>query len=599
MAKKQTTSSSPNQSPFNSNDLGVIGTYQGQTYQAGQSQVTALWDKLRAFHKKLKGELNKIGFKIESTRGTFASTRAGKGKPNVFKSYYWFKIYNDEDGAIKVCIEDGKRKSYPQNVYNLNFNKDGIFIKLDTNKLDTNKTAKPGGFNEVEETIFDAKSNSTISFDELCKKIVTFIKNNEEIYKSNSKLFAVKSDSSSNQDSTKDDANESGDKIVDGNDRETTAPPFLNLILYGPPGTGKTYHTVNKALEILLSKQEMTELLNGESDLEKVDRKKLLEKFKELKDRGQIVFTTFHQSMSYEDFIEGIKPITSDKGEVTYEVKPGILKKFCYDIIKKQINPQKPEDVTDDQVQEKIKAKIIEKAEEQNDNKEDEKVDRYVLIIDEINRGNVANIFGELITLIEDDKRLTPGKTNIYTVKLPYSNEEFGVPSNLYIIGTMNTADRSVEALDTALRRRFSFEEMMPDYNLDELKTNVGSYELHKILKTINTRIEVLKDRDHLIGHSYFMGLPQQYDGSILPDDLKTVFFDKVIPLLQEYFYGDYEKIQMILGDGFVVKDGDVENATFASNNSTIDRPIVAYKIADKNTIDLNNALDKLMLSTD
>jgi len=140
---------------------------------------------------------------------------------------------------------------------------------------------------------------------------------------------------------------------------------------------------------------------------------------------------------------------------------------------------------------------------------------------------------------------------------------------------------------------------MMPDYNLDELNTNVGSYKLHKILKTINTRIEVLKDRDHLIGHSYFMGLPQQYDGSILPDDLKTVFFDKVIPLLQEYFYGDYEKIQMILGDGFVVKDGDIENATFASNNSTIDRPIVAYKIADKNTIDINNALDKLMVKTD
>lgn len=344
----------------------------------------------------------------------------------------------------------------------------------------------------------------------------------------------------------------------------------LNLILYGPPGTGKTYHTIDKALEII----------DGKIGTHDINR------FNQLKKDGRIVFTTFHQSMSYEDFIEGIKPITNNKGNVTYEVKPGIFKKLCYDIIKKQINQNNPEDVKDDAVQKIIKGENIKKSEEQNENKDTKIIDRYVLIIDEINRGNVANIFGELITLIEKDKRLG-GKEQL-TVKLPYSNDEFGVPSNLYIIGTMNTADRSVEALDTALRRRFSFEEMMPKPDLIN-KINISNYNLSDILTTLSNRLKVLKDREHQIGHSYFMGINNE-------EELKDVFFDKIIPLLQEYFYGDYEKIQMILGDGFVVKDKDVENVTFASNDSTIDRPIVAYKIADKNTIDLNNALSKLMV---
>ncbi len=446
-----------------------------------------------------------------------------------YVTYNWIRIYNEDSAAKKDYVTPKKResKSYPRNVINLNFNKDGIFIELDANK-----TPRPNNWNGANDKIFDPDTNSSISFDDLCTRIVDFINDKKTKYESNSKLFDVESNSSSNQDSTKDDAKESDDRR---NDRDTTDKHPLNLILYGPPGTGKTYNTVFRALDVL-----------GENYSDYDSAK---QSFDRLKSEGRIVFTTFHQSMSYEDFIEGIKPKTDRNGNVTYKVKPGILKQLC------------------------SKA-------------ENDKNNNYVLIIDEINRGNVANIFGELITLIEKDKRLG-GKEQL-TVKLPYSNEEFGVPSNLYIIGTMNTADRSVEALDTALRRRFTFEEMMPNYNLDELKTKVRSYELHKILKTINTRIEVLKDRDHLIGHSYFMGITTE-------EQLKSAFFDKIIPLLQEYFYGDYEKIQMILGDGFIVKDDDVENATFASKNSTIDRPIVAYRIADKNTIDLNSALKKLM----
>jgi 5-methylcytosine-specific restriction protein B len=165
----------------------------------------------------------------------------------------------------------------------------------------------------------------------------------------------------------------------------------------------------------------------------------------------------------------------------------------------------------------------------------------FVLIIDEINRGNVSQIFGELITLIEEDKRA--GKHEALQVVLPYSKEPFSVPSNLYIVGTMNTADRSVEAIDTALRRRFSFIEMPPLPDLIDEKTADG-IKLREILTTINSRLEILLDKDHLIGHSYFIHVKSA-------SDLQSVFHDNIIPLLQEYFYGDYGKIGLVLGVGF------------------------------------------------
>ena len=181
----------------------------------------------------------------------------------------------------------------------------------------------------------------------------------------------------------------------------------------------------------------------------------------------------------------------------------------------------------------------------------------YVLIIDEINRGNIASIFGELITLIEDSKRL--GRLNALTAKLPYSHEEFGVPDNLYIIGTMNTADRSVEALDSALRRRFVFEEMMPDSEcVPDWKENVGdedheiSIELRDIFDKINARLCVLKDRDHQIGHSYFMNIK---DDDNKWEKLKDVFYRQIIPLLQEFFFNRYDLIVKVIGKGFVLQD--------------------------------------------
>ena len=349
----------------------------------------------------------------------------------------------------------------------------------------------------------------------------------------------------------------------------------LNLILYGPPGTGKTYNTVNKALEIITG----TDKYGHDIDM-----------FKKLKDEGRIIFTTFHQSMSYEDFIEGIKPKTINNNTlVSYPIKNGIFKEFCYDIIKKSIKPNNKNAVTISDIQDVItnknekEFKPIEEFDEKN-----QRFDRYVLIIDEINRGNVSQIFGELITLIEDDKRLGQQEAKAFTVTLPYSNEVFSVPKNLYIIGTMNTADRSVEALDTALRRRFSFEEMMPKPELLNGKT---TFPLENILRIINKRIEVLKGREQQIGHSYLMKCNS-------PEEIKAAFKDKIIPLLQEYFYGDYSQIGLVLGTEFVRELDKVEFAlqgleTFAPEQSETKFRMLTDDEWD--TLDLSKALDVLL----
>jgi len=444
-------------------------------------------------------------------------------------------------------------------------------------------------------------------------------------------------------------------KIMEKNKLSKQSNQSLNQILFGPPGTGKTYNTINKALEII-----------GE-DIEGKTRAEIKEIFDTKVKEGQIVFTTFHQSMSYEDFIEGIKPITVDN-EVIYEVKPGIFKTLCDQINLEKISNNNFKEVYDkfvSEIKKNVGGKLIletltrakefsvyvnsknnlrfhantEKAYEgvikeeyiehylksgealdwpsytkaigeylktrynySQDEENNEK--NFVLIIDEINRGNVSQIFGELITLIEEDKRL--GKGEALEVILPYCKEKFGVPPNLFIIGTMNTADRSVEGLDAALRRRFSFEEMAPrpelvspqykiwelwwkyedlkweeepyktkalnlahllgiseDFPLDDviwermivegINENQISYfdlvpfngiNLEELLRTINIRIEKLLDKDHQIGHSYFMSA-----GSL--EDLKMAFQNKIIPLLQEYFFGDFGKIRLVIGKGF------------------------------------------------
>jgi 5-methylcytosine-specific restriction endonuclease McrBC GTP-binding regulatory subunit McrB len=460
--------------------------------------------------------------------------------------------------------------------------------------------------------------------------------------------------------------NETSSQKLTNNEIGSIMKHPLNQILFGPPGTGKTFNTINKALEII-----------GD-DLQKLSRSEIKSQFDLKMNDGQIVFTTFHQSMSYEDFIEGIKPAESSYLDrfLKYDVQDGIFKIIAETAKQNYVaslTSTSAEDVYDnlfsqfvDAWQENQEMKfamktegydftitgftrssiafkkasggeghtlskrtlkdvylgkrklkttgvgiyypsVIEKIKSFQSNIEHEKRKNFVLIIDEINRGNVSQIFGELITLIEEDKRL--GKTEALEVTLPYSKEKFGVPPNLYIIGTMNTADRSVEALDTALRRRFSFVEMPPRpelvstprkvwelwwkypeqewkqepylseqnklyelLGLNDVEVNkeatwkalksIGptyksivplpavkgnNIDLELLLRTINARIELLLDSDHQIGHSFFMAV-----WSI--EDLIHAFNNKIIPLLKEYFFGDYGKIGLVLGKGFVCK---------------------------------------------
>jgi len=507
-------------------------------------------------------------------------------------------------------------------------------------------------------------------------------------------------------------------------DMATKSNHPLNQILYGPPGTGKTYTTAKIAVEIC----------DGDAPKE---RDALMERYNALVESKRIAFTTFHQSMGYEEFIEGLRPVTDSEedGESNgagfrLESKKGIFRDICsrakavpviastassagfskkIDFFKMSLGRSGTEDYIFDECIEKgfiaigygdnldwssekfnqekslcekwnaeigypkglqsfkifrcrmkpgdiviisdgnrafraigeimgdynfvpdnfddfpyahrrkikwlkvfgdsppvdtvynknfmqktcyqlnrsfLKTQDLSDLLSQNDHSTTKlEMRNYVLIMDEINRANISKVFGELITLIEPDKRLGSGD-NALQVTLPYSNDKFGVPNNLHLIGTMNTADRSIALLDTALRRRFSFQEMMPLYDIDGMARIVDGVHLGNFLSAVNKRVEWLFDRDHQIGHSFLMGVKTR-------SDLDKAMREKIIPLLVEYFYEDWEKVRAALNDGgkhFIQTEtldapkllGDAEEARtrYSINDKPI--PLEAYETASE-----------------
>ncbi|MBL7964931.1 MAG: EVE domain-containing protein [Flavobacteriales bacterium] len=569
---------------FTEEELQLMSSYAGTRYDKSDAAQRAAYDRLRVTYDKVAYWAKQVQEQVFPD-GNMDILRKPTNQASRFERYQWARIYPSSESprevAFTVSLEDRGR----------------LIVKIDTVGIrDNDPRRQPylayrGEFERSRIVmIIPDEEGIIMGWDELIRRSSEFLRSKQRDYQS---IVAMVAEGSTPNSASIDDRP-------------------VNLILYGPPGTGKTYtlkeryfsryttriealpreqrlaemvkdltwwevaamvlldtgpveagtimehellrikaglsnsanvratvwgtlqmHTVNECElvkyatrqePLIFNKREgsIWEVLESSDPEVVAELRAKLENTKRTGDGAakevkRYEFVTFHQSFSYEDFIEGIKPALED-GDMAYEIKPGVFMQLCA-------------------------------------RAEQDPANAYALFIDEINRGNVSAIFGELISLIETDKRA--GMPHALSAKLPYSKKTFSVPRNLHIIGTMNTADRSVEALDTALRRRFSFEECPSRSELLRGRS-VNGVDLEKLLSVINARIEMLLDRDHQIGHSYFLGWADPNS----EDELRRVFKNNILPLLQEYFYGDPVKVALVLGPAFVRqaddKDGKV-----------------------------------------
>ncbi|MCF2218709.1 AAA family ATPase [Chryseobacterium sp. PS-8] len=609
---------------FDKQEINILTQYAGKMKT---DELQSVYNDLQRNYQKVEHWALEVKKQIFPD-GKIKITKKPTNQANVFEFYQWAKIYptkedfNNKILAYTVSIEKSEK----------------IVIKIDSvGLLDNNPLRqKYYKFRKENPIVKEYYLKDFSGWDDLINITVENLRYFKPYYNQLKSILV-------SQNIINSDVNESKNK------KDITS---LNQILYGPPGTGKTYNTINKSLSIIEDKSE--------EEINKENREVLKSRFDNYVKNGRIVFTTFHQSMSYEDFVEGIKPIMNeDEGELSYEVQNGIFKEICKNtneinetvvdnfevcwnklivLIKEKIADNKllkignweyglsskdslkysslnsPSQytftITKQNIQDVYQNKQARPSgafqkdmedivkyikenfglpdynykDEKNTGKNQNK--NFVLIIDEINRGNVSQIFGELITLIEESKRI--GNEEELKVTLPYSKKEFGVPSNLYIIGTMNTADRSVEALDTALRRRFSFVEMMPDLKVVE-ERQFSDFPRVEVMQKINQRIELLLDKNYTLGHSYF-----------LKDNFRSSFKNEIIPLLQEYFYNDCGKIGLILGKGFV-REKEISKANqhniFADFDTRNEIEIIkSYELIPFEDIEFNSAIESLLV---
>jgi len=669
---------------FSEEEFKLLEARMGQAWDKNDPDKVADKVILKKAYDKTDYWMNQVAKKAFGV----AQTRINRSVTNQaqkFESYNWGKIYPS-------LIE----KEVGELAYTVGMQSDGIFrIKIDTvgNCPGRQDYLNYRDANEISLSI-PMEEGLSLGWNKLIERSADFIAKVmphynviKELLKGDDKASLVSEDSTEYKLNIK--------------HKDSQAEP-LNRILYGPPGTGKTYRTINEALAIL----------EPELNVDSIDRAELKAKFDGYKKSGRIHFVTFHQSFSYEDFVEGLRAYSND-GAISYSVDPGVFKKgfesldeqldqFIEDVaespkqvttitgktftvrynggdtflcdpmgakgdrfsaniqkVKQLLSGVEPEkmycasyvrgiaqhikglspardvgfsvgqkfgdyevvNVTDEILSirkpnglvlpypvtilnelkehvlagsitlQDIRDKVwVDKVSTEIEtylvngynnlipkiveftliNNIEEDRDGYappvVLIIDEINRGNISSIFGELITLIEPSKR--EGASEALSVILPYSKESFSVPANLHIIGTMNTADRSLALMDTALRRRFEFVAMMPDTKLLS-SVDVQGINIQKMLDKMNQRIEVLYDREHTLGHAFFMPLIETDENKRF-GMLQGIFKNKILPLLEEYFFEDWEKIRLVLGDN-QKKDQDLAFIIKQKGNSAED----------------------------